>query len=100
MSMITDLSTSTSTTIMVRFSNIDYYKSIFVNEACFSFHCPKSCGVNIIVLGAITSDHVANLSFISLQIGAAPKISKLHDDDYINFLQLLMKMEWEKDIWS
>ena len=73
MSMITDLSTSTSTAIMVGSSNIDYYKSVFVDEACFSFYRPKSRGANIIVLGAITSDGVANLSLISPQTGTAPK---------------------------
>ena len=92
MSMITDLSTSTSTAIMVGSSNIDYYKSVFVDEACFSFYHPKSSSANIIVLGAITSDGIANLSLISPQTGAAPKKSKLRGDDYVDFLQLLMNL--------
>ena len=77
---------STSAVTMSESGNIDYYKSVFIDEACLTFYRSKCRSVNITIFGAFTGDGVVNLSFIRPQ-----KKSKFRGSDFIEFLEALLK---------
>ena len=103
-------------------SGIDYYKCIFIDEAGFNMPIKhnfgrskrgslakalvsKSRGVNMTILGGITSEGVVNLSLRRLQAAIGSKKRKLHEGEekvagkigtqaehYIEFLEVLMRV--------